>query len=346
MSSSRPTPWTSLGGRTFGTATKPADSTATAEVHKEYFKITDRNAICDVCKQYCTTSIQKCCICAYKTCLQCHMDHEYHEQHILEGLGLDWSFVARCLHLRNADVAITFVEQKAEIRTSIGEWNPRENTLPGHTSSQHQPTPGSPDRRGVVPEDQIPKIPNSGCQAPLHLAHQCKVQLGSANVIDEASLGVKRSYGNNQSAASTTTCGITWNQEAFPHTDQDLFTKVLIEGGRNTIELCRIKLDNNDPSLTLYDAATSKALLKQDQWAVDNPREFRLQWSLIYKLIQEWHGDEQIQIEKEEAGDLKALEMLEVAFSFRAMSYDVPQRSFWVFWITGMRQALQQPGLD
>ncbi|KAI1740770.1 hypothetical protein F4680DRAFT_417792 [Xylaria scruposa] len=277
------------------------------------------------------------------TCLQCYMDHKYNDQHILEGLGLNWSFIARCHHLQNADVAVTVVEQKAEIRTSIGEWNPRDNIIPGHPRSQDQ---GSLDRGEVVPEDRTPEIRNSSCQAPLHPAHQCKVQLGSADIKDEASPGAKRSDDYSESAASTTTCGITWNPEAFPYADQDLFTKVLIEGGRNTIKLCRIKLNNNDPSLTLYDATTSKALLKQDQWTIGNPREFELQWSLIDKLIQEWHGDEQIHIEKEKAGDLKGLEMLEVAFSFRAMAYDVPQGSFWVFWVAGMRQALQQPSLD
>ncbi|TRX99026.1 hypothetical protein FHL15_000368 [Xylaria flabelliformis] len=350
MSSSRPTPWTSLGGRTFGSATEPGDSIATADIHpnphKEYIKITDRNAICDVCKQYCTTSIQKCCICAYKTCLQCHINRYYDSKHSLEGLGLDWSFISRCHQLQNAEVAVVVVEQKAETRTPIEERNPREKISLGHLSSQNEPNPGSIDRRGAVPEETTHDIRNSGCPAPFHSFHQCKVQLRGANVIGKASPGSERSYGYGQSPKRTLACGIDWNREAFPHADQDLFTKVLIEGGRNTIGLCGIGLNEDELSLMLYEAATSKTLLKENQWTIDNPVEFELQWSFVERLIHEWHRDEQVHLEKLNAGDLKALEMLEVAFSFRAMSYDMPQGSFWVFWTAGMREGLQGPILN
>ncbi|KAI0866579.1 hypothetical protein F4860DRAFT_457813 [Xylaria cubensis] len=347
MSSSRPTPWTSLGGRTFGFETKPGDSTATANIHptphKDYIKITDLNATCDVCKQYCNASIQKCCICAHKTCLQCHMNHDYHKQHILEGLGLDWSFISIYNHLQNAEVAVAVVEQKAKTRTLIEGWSPREKIIPGHLSSQNQPNPGSIDRKGLVPEDSTHDIRNSGCQAPFHSIHQCKVELRGADVIGEASPGAERFHGYGQSPKRTLACGIDWNREAFPQADQDLFAKVLIEGGRSTIGLCGIGLNEDELSLTLYDAATSKTLLKEDQWTIDNPVEFELQWYFVERLIHEWHRDEQVCLEKLKAGDLKALDMLEVAFSFRAMSYDIPQGSFWFFWTAGMREALQGP---
>ncbi|KAI1750011.1 hypothetical protein F4782DRAFT_548984 [Xylaria castorea] len=271
------------------------------------------------------------------------MKRRYDEQHILDGLGLDWNFIRRGRHLQNTGTTSALVEQNAETRVLFRERNLREKMISGNPNSQNQSALGSLEREGIVPEEQTHKPQNTGFQAPLHLDRQHTVQLGGVNVIVEANPDAKRSYDYYQSLTNTLTCGVKWNHEAFPLADQALFTKVLVEGGRSTIKLCRIGLSSGDLPLMLYDAATSKTLLKQDQWAVDNPSGFERQWWFVEMLIQEWYLDEKIHIEKSEAGDLSALAMLEVAFSCRVMSYDVPQGSFWVFWAAGMRQALQGP---
>ncbi|KAI0458640.1 hypothetical protein F5B21DRAFT_400235 [Xylaria acuta] len=267
---------------------------------------------------------------------------------IAEGRARMDQYVARNgdgQYPQNNGATSTAAGQNAEAQTPFAAWQLHEEMIPEEPNTQNPFDLGSLGGERIVPKEQTNETPNHR-QIGTHTVHQAKAQRGGATVLDKASPGARGFHGHSQSPTNTPTCGVDWNNDAFPHADQDLTTKVLIEGGRSTIKLSRAALNVGDYSLLLYDAATSKALLKQDQWAVDNPRKFEQQWALVDKLVQEWHGDENLRAEKSRAGDLEALDMLEVAFSLRALSYDVPPGSFWVFWVAGMRQALQGPILN
>ncbi|RYC54070.1 hypothetical protein CHU98_g12139 [Xylaria longipes] len=447
MPSWRPTPWANSNDPDLASLASAAlrfngidGPHVYLEQHTDYLKITNCDTKCDVCKQRTTTSIQKCGLCTHKTCLQCHLNRQYDDQHILSNLELDWGFIdVKGRRWEPIDPAIlsedgqrsqesnqrktqnfglgngspagspiaervafeptaenyhdmsTYCEQmgrhqdakqyahmakhrvrmdrsaalkgggqyiqNAEATSVVVKTNAKaqmpfrasqEEMISSRSSSENQFAPGSLEGGKTVPEEKPYETENSRCPFSIPVVHQPEVRQPKARlrgiaVNNEATPDAKGFYGYGQSPTNTSPYEVKWNYEAFPCADQGLMAKVLIEGGQSTMKLSRTGPSNDAYPLLLYDAATSKALLKQDQWAIDNPTEFELQWAFVEKLILDWHRDLRLRLEKLRSGELKALEMLEGAFSLRAMVQGIPQGSFWVFWVVGMRQALQGP---
>ncbi|KAI8945710.1 hypothetical protein F4801DRAFT_567379 [Xylaria longipes] len=259
-------------------------------------------------------------------------------------------------YIQNAEATSIVVKTNAKARIPFRA--SREEMISSRSSSENQFAPGSLEGGKTGPEEKPYETESNRCPFSIPVVHQPEVRqpevrqpkvrqpkarLRGIAVNNEATPDAKGFYGYGQSPTNTSPYEVKWNYEAFPCADQGLMAKVLIEGGQSTMKLSRTGSSNDAYPLLLYDAATSKALLKQDQWAIDNPTEFELQWAFVEKLILDWHRDLRLRLEKLRSGELKALEMLEGAFSLRAMVQGIPQGSFWVFWVVGMRQALQGP---
>ncbi|KAI3318596.1 hypothetical protein HD806DRAFT_549014 [Xylariaceae sp. AK1471] len=149
---------------------------------------------------------------------------------------------------------------------------------------------------------------------------------------------------NNEPSTGSSARAIKWNEEAFPGADETMITKILIQGGQETMKLAR-KIGNlaqADAQLSGYIKCAKLCLTQCDPWATAHPEDFECQWSFVEELIDKWHHDELIQREKIEAGELCALKMLEGARNLLDIYKNTPQASFWVFWVEGMRQALEE----
>ncbi|KAI0469617.1 hypothetical protein F4859DRAFT_523005 [Xylaria cf. heliscus] len=246
-------------------------------------------------------------------------------------------------HLQNTGVTSAVVDQNGEPQLRCREQNPQGQVIPYQSSAQSQSVPSNVQQGSLMLRGQAYGIPNGNSRVPIHIANQPRVHSGGVAIINGASSGTREVNGHAQSSTNTATGGVRWNHEMFPCANEYLFIKVLLEGGQNTIRLSRIGDGFVGSALALYDATTAMTFLKQSQWAVNNPGKFRVQSVCVNNLITVWLEHPQILHYRRRNGDIQAIAMLECTFALHAMSHGVPTASFWVVWLTGMRQALQGP---
>jgi hypothetical protein len=143
---------------------------------------------------------------------------------------------------------------------------------------------------------------------------------------------------------SSSARALRWNAEAFPVADETMVSNCLVEGGRQLIYLASQSLDCVQIVARIADdiACAKRFLSRVDQWASNHPDDLERQWSFVNGLINQWHHNAYIAQVKGADGELSAIELLECSLSLWAMREDLPQGSFWVFWIEGMRQALKE----
>ncbi|KAI0447551.1 hypothetical protein F4803DRAFT_573390 [Xylaria telfairii] len=163
------------------------------------------------------------------------------------------------------------------------------------------------------------------------------------SAINKASPNTGRFHSDGQSPTNNPTHTVKWNPEAFPGAGQELITYVLLEGGQKTMEISRTALGIDASTILSSHVAKSKTSLKQDQWVVGNPQKFQLQWSFVEQLNRVWVEDKETCTEKRRFGEEKAIQMLEGVLSLKNIAQGMPEASFWVFWVMGMRLALEGP---
>lgn len=152
---------------------------------------------------------------------------------------------------------------------------------------------------------------------------------------------------NFRSAAGGAIFKVEWNCTAFPIADEGRITKILLQGGARTAQTFRLGNDADNYAALLYYVASVKTILKNsDAWIIDNPDDFERQWVMVERLIEDWYHDKHMSRERQSSGALGALQLLEGAYALEAAWQCMPQRSFWFFWVEGMRQVLQYPRLS
>ncbi|KAJ2987296.1 hypothetical protein NUW58_g4583 [Xylaria curta] len=203
--------------------------------------------------------------------------------------------------------------------------NPQNNMFQPGLKPPSTPTPSKRaacEGESAASKEHTDEVPDKNQEVPIRFAR--KVRFGDTTIINEAEPDTVGTGGDGHPPTKTIIHGIEWNHGVFPTADKQFVADILVQGGIATAgEFCERR--------------NIKTILKHDQWAINNPKDFERQWECVQFLIDYWNTDEHVLSERANSGILAALRMLEGACSVYAISQGMPPGSFWVFWVEGSK---------
>ncbi|KAI1147100.1 hypothetical protein F4825DRAFT_438519 [Nemania diffusa] len=131
-----------------------------------------------------------------------------------------------------------------------------------------------------------------------------------------------------------------WDHKAFPDAKKDWIIEKLVAGGHRSIEIIRPRPTYKAHSLTIYLSHFKEFMEHFDPWAMEKPKDFERQWLLLNKFVRSYH-DDLPHLSGTSVDDEKiALTKIERTIETEALEKGMSSKSFWVFWVHGMRESL------